>query len=320
MKHILPLIVAACVTPCIAADAWIHDDMVAAQKQAAEQNKGILIEFTGSDWCGPCKMMKAKVLNKQEFADEATKHFVLLELDYPNAPQPNEVKKANAALLEKYGVRGFPTVIFADAAGNPYGGFSAARNMDFVKETMAGALKLRDAVSAAKAKAANAKTPEEQLAALVELMALYPQQYVANFYEEEKAQIIKLDTADKYGYAAAAAKRDRVAKEDAAIKAFHKEALKLKDNPPLMLQTIRNYPEREKLLPVNQQTLYMLEADFALHLEGDVDVALDALTKLVAIDPNSKLGKRGAMMKDYLEKNAEAIKKQALEYKKNRNK
>ncbi len=130
---------------------------------------------------------------------------------------------------------------------------------------------------------------------------------------------MKLDKDDKLGYAADAAHRERVAKEDAAIKAFHREVVKLKDNPSVMLDTIRNYPEREKLLPVNQQTLYMLEADFALHLQGDVDVAMAALTKLVALDPKTKVAKRAAMMKVYLEKNAEALKKQEEEYKNKQN-
>ncbi len=182
IMHIFPLIVAAYVTPSWAADGWIHDDMAAAQKQAAEQKKGILIEFTGSDWCGPCKMMKAQVLSKQEFTDEATKNFIMLELDYPHGPQSKEVKEANDKILKKYGVRGFPTVIFTDAAGNPYGGFSGARDMRRVSAAMAEALKKRDAVAAAKAKVASCANPEAKLAALVELMALYPKEYTANFY------------------------------------------------------------------------------------------------------------------------------------------
>ncbi len=290
--------------------------MEAAKKQAAEQNKCILIEFTGSDWCGPCKMMKAKVLSKREFIDEASKNFILLELDYPNAPQAKEIKEANAAILAKYGVRAFPTVIFTDAKGDPYSGFSGAKDMAFLKQAMTQSLSKRDAVMAAKAKAAAAKTPEDKLTALVEVMKMMPKEYVENCYDDLKAEIIKLDSGDKYGYAASAAQKARVKREGDALRAFHKEVVKLKGNPPAMLEKIRNYPDREKLLPVNQQTLYMLEADFALHLQGDVDVALAALGKLLAIDPTTKLAKRAAQMKDYLEKNGDALKKNVEEYNK----
>ena len=50
IKQILPIVVAACVAPCFAAEGWITD-MDAAKKQAAEQKKDLMIEFTGSDWC-----------------------------------------------------------------------------------------------------------------------------------------------------------------------------------------------------------------------------------------------------------------------------
>ncbi len=312
IKQIITLAVAVCVTPCWA--GWIHDDMAAAQKQAAEQKKGILIEFTGSDWCGPCKMMKAQVLSKQEFMDEATKNFILLELDYPRAAQPKEIKDANAALLAKYGVRGFPSVIFTDAEGNPYGGFSAVKDMAFVKGAMADALKKRDAIAAAKAKADSAASPDAKLAALVEVMAMMPKEYADNCYDDLKAQIIKLDTADKYGYAASAAQKARVKKEAEALREFRKEVVKLKDNPPAMIEKIRNFPDREKLLPDNRQTLYMMEVDFAMYMQGDVDAAIAALGKLVEIDPNTKIAKRAAQMKEYLEKNGDTIKKRVENY------
>ncbi len=307
---------AVCVAPCIATDAWIHDDMATAKKQASEQKKGILIEFTGSDWCGPCKMMKAKVLSKQEFTDEATKNFVLLELDYPRAAQPKEIKDANAVLLAKYGVRAFPSVIFTDAEGNPYGGFSAVKDMAFVKGAMADALKKRDAIAAARAKADLAASPDAKLAALVEVMAMMPKEHVDNCYDALKAEIIKLDSADKYGYAASAAQKARVKKEAEALREFRKEVVKLKDNPAAMIEKVRNFPDREKLLPVNQQELYMMEVDFAMYMRGDVDAAIAALGKLVEIDPNTKIAKRAAQMKEHLEKNGAMIKKRVEKYQK----
>ncbi len=66
---------------CLAADGWIHDDFEAAQKQAKAKNKGILIEFTGSDWCRPCQELKKNVLGTPDFVKKVGKYFVLEELD-----------------------------------------------------------------------------------------------------------------------------------------------------------------------------------------------------------------------------------------------
>lgn len=47
---------------------------------------------------------------------------MLVELDYPRGKeQSKEMKAANEKLAQQYGVRGFPTVVFADASGKPFG-------------------------------------------------------------------------------------------------------------------------------------------------------------------------------------------------------
>ena len=121
IRQILPVVVAACVAPCFAAEGWITD-MDAAKKQAAEQKKDLMIEFTGSDWCPPCMQLRANVFSKPDFPTEAQKNFVLVELDYPRGKeQSKEMKAANEKLAQQYGVRGFPTVVFADASGKPFG-------------------------------------------------------------------------------------------------------------------------------------------------------------------------------------------------------
>ena len=89
IKQILPIVVAACVAPCFAAEGWITD-MDAAKKQAAEQKKDLMIEFTGSDWCPPCMQLRANVFSKPDFQKEAQKNFVLVELDYPRGKEQSK--------------------------------------------------------------------------------------------------------------------------------------------------------------------------------------------------------------------------------------
>ena len=90
---------------------WLTD-LPKAQAQAKTENKLVLIDFTGSDWCGWCIKLDKDTFSKPEFADYAKKNLVLVQLDFPNKkPQSDELKKANAALQKKYDIKGFPTLI-----------------------------------------------------------------------------------------------------------------------------------------------------------------------------------------------------------------
>ena len=150
IRQILPIVVAACIAPCFAAEGWLTD-MDAAKKEAAEQKKDLMIEFTGSDWCPPCMQLRANVFSKPDFQKEAQKNFVLLELDYPRSKEQSaEVKAANQKLAEQYGVTGFPTVVFADASGKPFGGFVGGRPREDVMKAMQDALKNKEALQVVK--------------------------------------------------------------------------------------------------------------------------------------------------------------------------
>ena len=220
IRQILPVVVAACVAPCFAAEGWITD-MDAAKKQAAEQKKDLMIEFTGSDWCPPCMQLRANVFSKPDFQKEAQKNFVLVELDYPRGKeQSKEMKAANEKLAQQYGVRGFPTVVFADASGKPFGGFVGGRSGDDVMKAMQDALKNKEALSAAEANVAKAATDEAKVAALMEVLKLAPQEYVDNFYGDVKAEIKKLDKEDKSGLKAADAHADLLKKEQKDVQNY----------------------------------------------------------------------------------------------------
>ena len=101
-----------------AAKAGWTTDFSAAQKKAADTGKPMLLDFTGSDWCPPCKMLNKQVFSKPAFLDYAAKNLVLVKLDFPNnKPQPEAVKKQNRRLLKEYEVSGFPTIILLSPDG-----------------------------------------------------------------------------------------------------------------------------------------------------------------------------------------------------------
>ena len=94
---------------------WLTD-LDAAKKQAAKENKPILMFFTGSDWCGWCKKLHEDDLYKKEFQGFAKESVILLELDFPNSkPQSDALKKQNKALGEKFDVNGYPTMVLVKA-------------------------------------------------------------------------------------------------------------------------------------------------------------------------------------------------------------
>lgn len=96
---------------------WLTS-MDEAQKAAKEKNLPILADFSGSDWCGWCIRLEKEVFSEPEFRKFAQESLVLLLVDFPRkTAQSEEQKKANRALAEAYGIRGFPTVVLLDAAG-----------------------------------------------------------------------------------------------------------------------------------------------------------------------------------------------------------
>lgn len=89
-----------------------------AKAKAKQQDKLIFMEFTGSDWCPPCKALHKNILSTKEFLDYAKKNLILVELDFPRRKsQSDELKKANRALAKEYKIEGYPTVIILSSAG-----------------------------------------------------------------------------------------------------------------------------------------------------------------------------------------------------------
>ena len=115
MKFLIAALAAVMMTSAgIAGEGWLTD-YDKALEQAKKEDKKLLIDFTGSDWCGWCIRLDKEVFSKDEFKKYAADNLILLEIDFPNKKkQPAELKKANEALAKKYGIRGFPTIVVLD--------------------------------------------------------------------------------------------------------------------------------------------------------------------------------------------------------------
>ena len=99
---------------------WM-EDFKAAKARATLEGKDMLLNFSGSDWCGWCIKLKKEVFSQPGFIKKAAKNYVLVELDYPQrTKQPARIKEQNQKLVKAYGVIGFPTVLVTDGKGRVY--------------------------------------------------------------------------------------------------------------------------------------------------------------------------------------------------------
>ena len=97
-------------------------DLPDALNQARSDNKMVLLDFTGSDWCPWCIKFDQEVLSKDEFASYAGSKLVLVKLDFPrHTPQDATLKQANQELYQRFNVDGYPTYILLDSSGKELG-------------------------------------------------------------------------------------------------------------------------------------------------------------------------------------------------------
>jgi thioredoxin-related protein len=138
MKTIaLGLLVGFLAAQMFAADGTWMTDLPKAQAKAKAEKKMVLVDFTGSDWCPPCKALHKNVLSSPEFLSYAKDNLVLVEIDFPRTkPQAEEIKKANKELARKHNIEGYPTVIVFDSNGKElmkdFGYDGKTKGADFV--------------------------------------------------------------------------------------------------------------------------------------------------------------------------------------------
>lgn len=121
---------------------WTHD-WDAAIAAAKESGMPVFVNFTGSDWCGWCKLLKRLVFSQPDWSAWASNHVYLVHLDFPNDKDlvPEKYRDRNRELARKYKVGGYPTCYLLDPVTlEPLGQFGASRDAnvpDFVAQVAA---------------------------------------------------------------------------------------------------------------------------------------------------------------------------------------
>jgi len=100
---------------------WLTD-YKKAQQEAKTSNRLLLVDFTGSDWCGWCIKLDKEVFSKPEFKDYASKNLVLMEVDFPRGKtQSAAMRQQNEQLAHQYQIQGFPTIVVLNGDGQAVG-------------------------------------------------------------------------------------------------------------------------------------------------------------------------------------------------------
>ena len=191
-------------------EGWTHD-FAAAKKQAADEKKDLLIEFTGTDWCGFCIKLNEEVFSHAPFQAGVKDKFVLVELDYPNKPEnvaklSDETKAQNKELKAKYDINGYPTILLCDAEGRPYAtsiGYKKGGPEIYVThlDELRAKKDVRDKSFAEAAKLEGLAKAKALVAALDAISAMKLQDLaVARCYPDVVDQIKAADPKDETGY------------------------------------------------------------------------------------------------------------------------
>ena len=137
-KTFLAFIIAFSSTLLFSQANWTFnfDSSMAAAKK---EHKPVMVLFTGSDWCPPCKMLEKNILSSQEFEEFSKNNLILVKADFPRRPENRlsaEQKSHNDNLNRKFGIRGYPTVLLLDADGNELNrivGYPRTSATDFIQ-------------------------------------------------------------------------------------------------------------------------------------------------------------------------------------------
>lgn len=121
-------------------------DFERAKTEAKTESKFILLNFSGSDWCGPCIRLHKEIFDSEVFTKYADEKLVLVNADFPRLKKnmlSKEQQKQNDALADKYNIDGaFPFTVLLDADGKiikKWNGYPSETAEEFTNDVKAAA-------------------------------------------------------------------------------------------------------------------------------------------------------------------------------------
>lgn len=295
LKNRLPLatiLTSLCLfaAPAFAGGEGWTEDYEAAKTQAAEQGKDLFFEFTGSDWCPPCKALNKMVFSHDSFVEAAGEHFVLVKLDFPRSKEQSEaLKTQNRSLQKKYAIRAYPTILLTDASGLPYAqtGFRKGgpeEYMAHLQELMRVRVE-RDEHLAAAEKAEGIEKAKHLFAAMQAVgddMALF-------YYKDTVAEIIELDSDSEAGLKKHYEDIEKAKKQRLAFRRIMHSA---KDAPEAAIAKLDEMVASEETLTSVKQEAIALKSQIQIFVIKDREAGKATLIQAIEIDPESKMAEK----------------------------
>lgn len=279
-----------CVALLLATQAsWAEDelwmtDFEAAKTKAAKEKKDLLIDFTGSDWCGWCIKLKNEVFVHDAFKNEAIKTFILVELDFPRTKElPETLQAQNKKLSETYAIEGFPTILLTDAEGKPYGrtGYKDGGPEAYLKHL--GELKGRkaewDKVLADAEKAAGVEKAKLLDSALEKMAVSGVDGSAKNLIEEIK----KLDAENQAGLKAKYEGREKL---NTIVNGLNKG-----DDADTAVKSLDALIDGKPTAEVTQKS-HFIKGQVLLRMKNDKAGAIACFKKAAEADPKSEMGQQ----------------------------
>ena len=277
-----------------AGDLWVSDFEKAKQTAAAE-GKDLLIDFTGSDWCGWCIKLRKEVFDLDAFKKAAPKSFVLVEIDFPQDKSKisKETQAQNAKLQTQFGIQGFPSIVLADAQGRPYaqtgyqpGGPEAY--LPHLEELRAAKTKRDEAWK--KAEGAQGVEKAKLLAAGLKVLN---EELVAQHYSKVVAEIAALDPKDETGVGAALG-----FKADLATLQGEIGTVAGKDGPAAARKTADTFITAHPKLTPQQKQLTLISLLGIYRPPQDNETVLKLMSEVKALDATTEEGKQAAAIEE----------------------
>jgi thioredoxin-related protein len=245
-----------------------------AVEAAKKDKKDILVDFTGSDWCGWCIKLNEEVFSKEEFKKGASSKFVFVELDFPQRKAlPDEQKKYNERMQQMHAIEGFPTILVLDGEGRAYArtGYQEGGPEAYLKHLAEFAPRKEELAKLMKAWTAAAEA--DRLNALDDLLAKLGEWSVAGGYADLQSKSIELkEKSAETDLKNASGKRAKYAKELALH--FHRK--KEAEKHAKFLKLLK---ELDADAAGGIETMIWIETEiFPIFEKGDWNAALEKIT------------------------------------------
>jgi thioredoxin-related protein len=282
--------------PASFAETVWETDIEAAKKKAADEDKDLFINFTGSDWCEFCITLKKTVFGTTDFLDGAAEGFVLVEVDFPQEkPQDKALKEQNETLRISFGIEGFPTLFLADSKGRPYGQIPSQPGItpdQFVAQ-MSSHQKLRKKRDEHFASAGD-KKGLERAKALEAGLKMLSEEIVDRFYGATVDEIIELDEEDTLKL-----KAKRTFVKVLGQLELEVASLARTGDHDAIEKAIDTFIEERKLEKEEKQAALMLK--LGLFGQDQLDGVVALLDTIIRLDPKSNHAKEAEEIRHRVE-------------------